>query len=64
MNKWKIEYDNDTGPGDEGFWERWTVTDSDKSFKCDDEADAKWLCDLLNAVTGFTTPALKLSKTP
>lgn len=50
MNRWKIEYDNDTGPSDEGFWEWWTVTDGDKSFKCDDEADAKWLCDLLNTL--------------
>lgn len=48
MNKWKIEYDNDTGPDDEGFWEWWTVTDGEKSFKCDVEADAKWLLNLLN----------------
>jgi len=50
MNKWKIEYDNDTGAGDEGFLECWTVTDGDKSFKCDEEADAKWLCELLNVI--------------
>lgn len=49
--KWKIEYGNDTGSNDEGIWEWWTVTDGDKSFKCDDEADAKWLCDTLNAST-------------
>lgn len=46
---WKIEYDNDTGNDDGGFWEWWTVTDGAKSFKSDTEDDAKWLCDLLNA---------------
>lgn len=56
MNKWKIEYGNDTGPSDESFWEWWTVTDGEKSFKCDDQADAKWLCDLLNA-SRLTTQA-------
>lgn len=35
--KWRIEYDNDTGPSDEGFWEWWTVTDGTRSFKCDTE---------------------------
>jgi len=49
MNKWKIEYDNDTGPGDEGFWEWWTVTDGTRSFKCNFEDDAKWLAETLNA---------------
>ena len=49
--KWKIEYDNDTGPGDEGFGEWWTITDDEKAFRCYDEDDAKWLCDLLNAST-------------
>lgn len=44
---WKIEYDNDTGPGDEGFWEWWTVTDGKRSFKCDSEDDAKWLLEAL-----------------
>lgn len=48
-NTWKIEYDNDTGPGDERFWEWWTVTNGTRSFKCDNEADAKWLAELLNA---------------
>lgn len=45
---WRIEYENDVGPDDGGFWEWWTVTDGEKSFKCDKEEDAKWLCDLLN----------------
>jgi hypothetical protein len=46
---WTIEYDNDTGPDDDGFWEWWTVTNGTRSFKCDDKADAKWLAELLNA---------------
>ena len=47
---WEIEYDNDTGPDDEGFGEWWTVSREDRSFKTDTEEDAKWLCDLLNKV--------------
>lgn len=50
-NEWRIEYDNDTGQSDESFWEWWSVTDGGKSYKCDDEAEAKWLCGLLNAST-------------
>jgi hypothetical protein len=50
--KWTIEYDNDTGPNDGGFWEWWTVSDGAHSFKCDSEEDAKWLCDLLNRDAG------------
>jgi hypothetical protein len=38
--KWEIEYDN---WGEDGFSEWWYVTDGEKSFKCDDEEDAKWL---------------------
>ena len=58
--KWKIEYDNDTGPGDEGFWEWWTVTDGARSFKCNSEDDAKWLSETLNA----STPTTKLTPLP
>ena len=47
--KWTIEYDNDTGPDDGGFWQWWTVTNGEKSFKSDDEDDAKWLAGVLNA---------------
>lgn len=46
--KWKIEYDNDTGQNDEGFWEWWTVTDGTRRFKSDNEADAVWLAMILN----------------
>ncbi len=44
---WKIEYDNDVGPDDDGFWQWWTVTDGQRSFKCDTEEDAKWLLEKL-----------------
>lgn len=46
--KWKIDYDNDVGPNDEGFWEWWNVTNGEVFFKANSEADAKWLCDFLN----------------
>ena len=46
--KWTVEYDNDVGPNDEGFWECWNVTDGNRVFKADDEGDARWLCDMLN----------------
>lgn len=46
---WRIEYDNDVGPDDGGFWEWWTVTDGTKSFKCDSKPEAEWLCAKLNA---------------
>jgi len=52
---WKIEYDNDTGPDDESFWEKWAVTDGVKIFECTKEEDAKWLCDLLITVTELPT---------
>lgn len=48
MNKWRIDYDNDTGPFDEGYWEWWTVTNDKRSFKCDNEDHAKWLFDILS----------------
>ena len=45
---WKIEYDNDVGSDDGGFWEWWVISDGNRSFESKDENDAKWLCDLLN----------------
>ena len=51
---WKVEYDNDTGHGDEGFWQWWDVTDGDRSFRCNSEDDAEWLCNLLNITTAST----------
>jgi hypothetical protein len=41
--KWIIEYGNNTGFEDEGFWEWWTVTNGARSFKCDSEDDALFL---------------------
>lgn len=48
--KWTIEYDNDTGPGDDSFSQWWTVTDGERRFDCRDAGDATWLCETLNAV--------------
>jgi hypothetical protein len=45
---WELEYNNDTGPLDEYFYEWWAVTNGDKSFKCDSEESAEWLCNILN----------------
>ena len=45
---WKIEYNNDTGPNDEGFQEWWEVTNGKRVFKANSEEDAKWLCGVLN----------------
>lgn len=47
MSQWTIEYDNDTGDG--SFREWWTVS-GERSFRCEDEAAAKWLTETLNAV--------------
>jgi hypothetical protein len=46
--KWTVDYSNDTGPDDEGFWEWWEVTDGERTFKADTQPHAKWLCELLN----------------
>lgn len=54
--KWHIHYDNDVGPNDEGFWEWWSVMDSEyqysgentREFKCDSKKEAEWLADILN----------------
>ena len=44
---WKIEYDNDTGPYDEYFYEWWDVSNDKYSFKAESEEEAKWLLDVL-----------------
>ena len=46
--KWIIEYDNETGCGDDGFSEYWYVTDGEKSFRSWKESEAVWLCETLN----------------
>jgi hypothetical protein len=52
--KWKIEYNNDTGMGDDSFEEWWNVANDvrDCSFRAYIEEEAKWLCDLLNRYDG------------
>lgn len=45
---WTIEYCNDVGPRDEGFWEWWEISDGERTFKANDETDANWLCETLN----------------
>jgi hypothetical protein len=47
--KWRVDYGNDVGPDDEGFWEWWIVTDGEKEFNCDDQSDAEWLQKQLNS---------------
>jgi hypothetical protein len=51
---WTIEYDNDSGPGDEGFWQWWTVTDGARRFKTDSQEDAEWLRDALTSLDSQT----------
>jgi len=47
--KWKVEYDNDSGARDEGFYEWWTVTDGTTSYDASSEEAAKKLAAHLNA---------------
>ena len=44
---WSIEYHNDVGPDDDAFWEWWTVSDGERTFRSDDEEDAEWLAERL-----------------
>lgn len=46
--RWIVNYDNDTGPDDDGFDEWWTVTDCEKSYRCGTQAEALWLETVLN----------------
>lgn len=50
---WTIEYENDTGPGDESFIEWWNVIKGNESFRCSTEVSAVWLCDVLNNYSIF-----------
>lgn len=46
-----VEYQNDVGPDDDGFWEWWEVIDSADSTvicKCSEKENADKICDLLN----------------
>jgi len=50
MANFRVEYDNDTGPNDEGFFEYWSVTNDELSFRVDSsQQDADWLAGVLNA---------------
>lgn len=49
MSEWIIEYDNDTGPNDEGFSEWWTVSKGDISYRTNSEFDAQMLLAILSA---------------
>ena len=46
--QWRVDYDNDVGDDDDGFWEWWEVTNGATTYKADKEAEATLLCDLLN----------------
>lgn len=45
---WKVEYNKDTNTHDKYYWEWWIVTNGERSFECDNEDDAEWLCKRLN----------------
>lgn len=49
QHPWRVEYENDTGPNDEGFREFWIVGNGNISFEADTEEAANWLRDTLNA---------------
>ena len=49
-SKWSIEYDNDTGRDDDGFWEWWSLLrDGVVVCRCDKEEEAEAIRDTLNA---------------
>ena len=48
---WRVEYDNDVGPGeDESFVEFWNVTNDKTTFRAPDQRSAEWLAVILNDV--------------
>lgn len=46
--KLEINYNNDVGPNDDGFWEWWEVSNGETSFSCRTEEDAIWLINVFN----------------
>lgn len=49
--RYVVEYQNDTGPHDDGFWEWYEVTDTETRIvmcKCSNAENAQKICDLLN----------------
>lgn len=57
-NGWIIKYDNDTGPGDESFYEWWVVTNGTISFKCDSQNDAEQFKHFLETKAQTNSPAI------
>ena len=50
-----VEYNNDTGPNDEGFWEWWSVLRGQRVIaKCDTEAEANTIAALLRFQAAMT----------
>lgn len=45
---WTVEYNNDVGPDDDGFWEWWEVTDGKFIYKANKEFEARELADAMN----------------
>jgi hypothetical protein len=51
MTDWTVEYDNDTGPGDEGYWEWWDLNYRGRGVaRVAAEADARALAALFNSL--------------
>lgn len=48
MPEFRVEYENNTGPNDDCFWEWWSVTDGHKSFRCVTEEDAEQVTQVMN----------------
>lgn len=51
MIKYSVDWNNDVGPNDEGYWEWWEVKDDidhEVICKCDKKEDADLICGLLN----------------
>lgn len=55
MSQYRYEYDVDTGPRDESFYEFWSIIDGEgnKIGRMDSENMAILVVDLLNKNTGF-----------
>ena len=49
MRIWLKDWDNDTGSRDSYYKEWWTISDGQRTFRCDKEADADWLLETLRA---------------
>lgn len=50
MSEYKLNYDNDTGIDDDGFWEWWEIErDEHVICKCNEKYDADEILRILNA---------------